>query len=205
MGTRAGPVPGVPPRHAPTTRTPRRVRWFWLEARRRWHGTLVARTSVHNVLFTLPGDDAYPFVQSVTVAPRDGGGFEVSWDGGRLQEKRLTDLQHVDGLLDAFLERLTSPTLTCRECGGRVLVSARWFETFERMHYTCFHYAFEHEAFRPGRRVHRGRLPVRRRGPLARPERPARRAGRTAPELSCARVSWPRSRWTCTWRERVRV
>jgi hypothetical protein len=116
-------------------------------ARSRWHGAVVARTSVHDLLFTLPGDDGYPFAQSVAVTARDGGAFEVSWDGGRLQEKRLTDVEHVDGLLDLFLERLTSPVNTCTACGGQVLVSSTWFETFERMHWTCFHYEFEHEPF----------------------------------------------------------
>lgn len=33
----------------------------------------------------------------------------------------------------------------CRRCGRRVRVSRAQYETFERMHYVCFHYEFEHE------------------------------------------------------------
>lgn len=76
-----------------------------------------------------------------------GERFTLRWDGRRAYEERTVDLDRVDALLDAFLERLTSPTSTCRACGGRVLVTARWFEVFERMHYGCFHYAFEHGDF----------------------------------------------------------
>lgn len=32
----------------------------------------------------------------------------------------------------------------CRRCGTEVVANARWFDLFERMHYTCFHYEFEH-------------------------------------------------------------
>ena len=33
---------------------------------------------------------------------------------------------------------------TCRRCGRAVQTSAESFEVFERMHYVCFHYEFEH-------------------------------------------------------------
>ena len=115
-------------------------------ATQRWHRAVDVRAGRWRTVFTRAGDTA-PFVQTVGLEVLADGRAELSWDDGVSQEARATDLLHVDGLLDAFLERLTSPTLTCRECGGRVLVSARWFETFERMHYTCFHYAFEHEPF----------------------------------------------------------
>lgn len=36
-------------------------------------------------------------------------------------------------------------THTCRRCGLPVIAYAADFETFEEMHYVCFHYAFEHE------------------------------------------------------------
>src|SRR5689334_3884307 len=34
--------------------------------------------------------------------------------------------------------------LVCQRCGRDVQVSADQFEVFERMHYVCFHYEFEH-------------------------------------------------------------
>jgi hypothetical protein len=34
--------------------------------------------------------------------------------------------------------------LECRRCQRAVKVSAAQFEVFERMHYVCFHYDFEH-------------------------------------------------------------
>lgn len=37
--------------------------------------------------------------------------------------------------------------LECRRCHLPVKVSAGPFEVFERMHYVCFHYEFEHGAF----------------------------------------------------------
>ncbi|MCC2316053.1 hypothetical protein [Cellulomonas xiejunii] len=32
----------------------------------------------------------------------------------------------------------------CRRCGGEVVANAESFDVFEQMHYTCFHYEFEH-------------------------------------------------------------
>jgi len=32
----------------------------------------------------------------------------------------------------------------CRLCGKDVVANAAWFDVFEQMHYTCFHYEFEH-------------------------------------------------------------
>ncbi|WP_432885514.1 DUF7660 family protein [Kribbella sp. CA-245084] len=37
--------------------------------------------------------------------------------------------------------------LECRRCQRPVKVSAAQFEVFERMHYVCFHYEFEHGEF----------------------------------------------------------
>lgn len=36
-------------------------------------------------------------------------------------------------------------TLTCRRCHQPVIRNAENYETFERMHWSCFHYEFEHE------------------------------------------------------------
>jgi hypothetical protein len=35
--------------------------------------------------------------------------------------------------------------LICRRCGRVVRVSAAHYETFEKMHWVCFHYEFEHD------------------------------------------------------------
>lgn len=35
--------------------------------------------------------------------------------------------------------------LICRRCSRPVRVSRDYYETFERMHYVCFHYEFEHD------------------------------------------------------------
>ena len=37
--------------------------------------------------------------------------------------------------------------LVCRRCRGAVRVNAEQFDVFERMHYVCFHYEFEHGEF----------------------------------------------------------
>lgn len=38
-----------------------------------------------------------------------------------------------------------SPHPICRRCGNIVLANAQSYETFEGMHWSCFHYVFEHE------------------------------------------------------------
>jgi len=37
-----------------------------------------------------------------------------------------------------------SETPACRRCGGPVVLNREHYETFERMHYTCFHFEYEH-------------------------------------------------------------
>ena len=39
--------------------------------------------------------------------------------------------------------------LTCVRCRRPVRVSAEHYDVFERMHYVCFHYEFEHDPFDP--------------------------------------------------------
>ncbi len=41
------------------------------QARARWQHAVIARTSMHDLWFTLPGDD-YPFASSVRVQTADG-------------------------------------------------------------------------------------------------------------------------------------
>lgn len=40
----------------------------------------------------------------------------------------------------------TAQPLNCARCGRAVEASRDQYEVFERMHYTCFHYEFEHHA-----------------------------------------------------------
>lgn len=37
----------------------------------------------------------------------------------------------------------------CIRCKGPVKVNQDRFEVFEKMHWTCFHYEFEHDGFDP--------------------------------------------------------
>jgi hypothetical protein len=76
------------------------------QARTRWEHALIARTSMHDLLFTLPGD-GYPFSASVRVQWKNGRHVVLRWDGDRLVEEDATDADDVDALLDSFLERLT--------------------------------------------------------------------------------------------------
>lgn len=78
------------------------------QARNRWQHAVIARTSMHDLLFTLPGDD-YPFTSSVRVQAAADHHALVCWETGRLVEQAAADTDQVDSTLDAFLERLTSP------------------------------------------------------------------------------------------------
>src|ERR1700674_3300350 len=74
-------------------------------ARARWDGVVVARTSMHDLLFTLPGDP-YPFDGAVRVSWLDGTfefrltrkGLEIAADRCREPNSRL--------VLDSFLTQL---------------------------------------------------------------------------------------------------
>ena len=64
-------------------------------------------------------------------------------------------------------------TLACVRCGREVRVNRDSYEIFERMHYVCFHYEFEHAGFDPDEECDAGGCPSARRGtcppPLADP------------------------------------
>jgi hypothetical protein len=47
----------------------------------------------------------------------------------------------------------------CRRCGRRVGVSAAQYDIYERMHYVCFHYDFEHDPFDPDQESEAGGCP----------------------------------------------
>jgi hypothetical protein len=141
------------------------------QARARWQHAVIARTSMHDLWFTLPGDD-YPFASSVRVQTADGRHVLLRWDHDQLAEENATDGDHIDEMLDTFLERLTAPALICRDCGRPVTVSSDQFEVFERMHYTCFHYLFEHDPFDPDEECTAGGCPSASIGPGQRVEEP---------------------------------
>jgi hypothetical protein len=61
---------------------------------------------------------------------------------------------------------------TCRRCRRPVRVSAEQFEVFEQMHYTCFHYEFEHDPFDPDEECAAGGCPSASISPTQRPEEP---------------------------------
>ncbi|SFH47176.1 hypothetical protein SAMN05421678_118143 [Actinopolymorpha cephalotaxi] len=141
------------------------------QARDRWQHAVIARTSMHDLLFTLPGD-GYPFTSSVRVQSANGRYVLLRWENDRLVEEKTAEVETIDALLDTFLERLTSPTLTCRHCGRPVVVSAEQFEVFERMHYNCFHHLFEHDPFDPDEECIAGGCPSASIGPAIRREEP---------------------------------
>lgn len=49
--------------------------------------------------------------------------------------------------------------LACVRCGRPVRVSADQYEVFERMHYVCFHYEFEHDPADPDEECQAGGCP----------------------------------------------
>ena len=49
--------------------------------------------------------------------------------------------------------------LTCAPCGRPIRVNRDSFEIFERMHYVCFHYEFEHDPLDPDEECDAGGCP----------------------------------------------
>jgi len=141
------------------------------QARARWQHAVIARTSMHDLLFTLPGAD-YPFTSSVQVQWASGVSVILHRRDTRLTEESRCEPEQVDTRLDTFLEQLTSPALTCRRCGRPVRVSAEQFNVFEQMHYSCFHYLFEHDPYDPDEECTAGGCPSASIGPARRPEQP---------------------------------
>jgi hypothetical protein len=111
-----------------------------VSARGRWGQHLICRTSMHDLLFTRPGDE-YPFEASVRVHAQGSSLIvEETAVGDRTQSDCTAD--DVDRVLDEALERLAEPRQICRACGEAVATPQ--FATFERMHWVCFHFEFEH-------------------------------------------------------------
>ncbi len=77
------------------------------DARNRWEGQVVARTSMHDLLFTVPGE-SYPFPTSVRVH-WDDGVFEFQLLGHQstllVTADRCTDSKSL-AVLDSFLMQL---------------------------------------------------------------------------------------------------
>jgi hypothetical protein len=66
-----------------------------LAAMSRWGQHLVARTSMHDLLFTLPGDD-YPFSSQVRVKWATGASTILQWQGDLLVEELIDALMMSD-------------------------------------------------------------------------------------------------------------
>ena len=140
-----------------------------LAARQRWQHHVVARTSMHDLLFTLPGDD-YPFSASVRVSWEAGTTRIRRRQGEEVVESQTVAAATVDDTLDSVLLRLVGVTPVCRRCGASVVVSASQFDVFEQMHYLCFHFEFEHGAYDPDEECTVGGCPSASIGPGQRPE-----------------------------------
>jgi hypothetical protein len=54
---------------------------------------------------------------------------------------------------------MASEDLICVRCGRPVRVNREQFEVFERMHYVCFHYEFEHDPSDPDEECNAGGCP----------------------------------------------
>lgn len=56
---------------------------------------------------------------------------------------------------------MTAPAIdmTCRRCQRAVVLFAADFDTFEQMHYVCFHYEFEHDPVDPDQECNAGGCP----------------------------------------------
>jgi len=103
---------------------------------------------MHDLLFTRPGDD-YPFGREVRVSWSDRTFTLWMRRDGTTGDKTEVSADEVDSALDDLLARLVDNDRVCRRCGREVSVSADQFEVFEKMHYVCFHYEFEHDPTDP--------------------------------------------------------
>lgn len=75
------------------------------EAKPRWEGRVVPRTSMHDLLFTVPGYP-YPFEDSVRVAWADGVFTFSLVEGGAVRTADHCHSENASGVLDAFLAQL---------------------------------------------------------------------------------------------------
>lgn len=96
---------------------------------------------MHDLLFTLPGAE-FPFTVSVVVHV-DGSRHVVRHTAGADVHEVECGAAEIDRVVDEALEALASPAQVCRACGA-LSASPDFTSVFERMHYTCFHFEFEH-------------------------------------------------------------
>jgi hypothetical protein len=75
------------------------------EAKPRWLGRVVPRTSMHDLLFTVPGYP-YPFEDSVRVAWADGVFTFSLVEGGAVRTADHCHSENAPSVLDAFLAQL---------------------------------------------------------------------------------------------------
>jgi hypothetical protein len=112
-----------------------------VRAMTRWQRVLDVRASSEELVFSRPGDlDG----RDVGVGWRAGMSAVRRWHRGQVVEELRCPAATVDAMLDGLLERLVDPLQVCRWCGLTVAGSADLFVVFERMHYSCFHFLFEH-------------------------------------------------------------
>lgn len=110
-------------------------------ARGRWGQHVHCRTSMHDLLFTVPGAE-FPFTAHVVVHV-DGSRHVVRRTVGADVHEVECTAADVDRAVDEALEALLAPSQVCRACGG-LSASPDFASVFERMHYVCFHFEFEH-------------------------------------------------------------
>jgi hypothetical protein len=109
--------------------------------RHRWGQHIHCRTSMHDLLFTVPGEE-FPFTRSVVVHVDRSRHFVRRTGGDALDGIECTTAE-IDRIMDEALEALVAPAQVCRACGA-LSTSPDFTAVFERMHYACFHFEFEH-------------------------------------------------------------
>ena len=113
-----------------------------LSAHQKWHNAVEVRTSMHDLIFHMPGEP-HPFERAVTVRWTFGGTLQLEKRGIAEHSQKVT-LEEAPGVVDRALKWLVDGTLWCARCGGQVVAAANDYVTFENMHWVCFHYEFEH-------------------------------------------------------------
>jgi hypothetical protein len=83
----------------------------------------------------------------------DPRGYFV-WQPGLLQVAADTGMaarRRIDHAVLMARHETSSDLPVCIRCGRAVRVNVDRYDVFERMHWVCFHYEFEHEAGAPDR------------------------------------------------------
>jgi hypothetical protein len=96
---------------------------------------------MHDLLFTVPGEE-FPFAASVVVHV-EGSRHVVRRTAGRDSHEVECTAAEIDRVVEEALEALLAPAQVCRACGA-LSASPDFTAVFERMHYVCFHFEFEH-------------------------------------------------------------